>query len=123
MGKMAVEHPIAHSICHELDIPCLSHTDECRVPARPDCLRLPRSFASRLPEREAVQMNRMVIHAEVDNSDANALTVANDQGCRSRACLTIEREPVELHVHAVRNRAVRQNGVFLESDEIVLIDS
>src|SRR5260370_29364188 len=102
---MAVEHPVADPVRHELDIASLCHANQRCVSARPDRLRLPRSLASRFPKSESAQMNRMMVHAEIDDPDTDALPVLDDERCRCRPCLAVECEPVELHVHAIGNRA------------------
>ena len=85
MGKMAVEHPIADSIGYEFDIPSLSDTNKRCIASGPDRLGLPRSLPPRLPKREPVEMNRMVIHAKVDHADAHPFAVTDDERCRRRA--------------------------------------
>src|SRR5580692_9786282 len=103
MGKMAMEHPVTEAIGYELDIPSLSYTNQHGVSARPDCLGLTCSLPAGFPKCESMQMHRMVVHSEVDDPDANAFTVANNERCGCRTRLTVESQPVELHVHAVRD--------------------
>src|ERR1700679_3967819 len=114
MGKMAVEHPVARAVRYELDIPGLRYADERGASPRPDRLRLARSLAPRFPKREPMQMNRMVVHAEIDDTDAHALALLNDQRRACRTSFAVQRKPVELHIHAVGDGAVRKHRILLQ---------
>ena len=50
----AAKAKIAQPVCDEFDISRLRHAHQRRVPPLPDCLRLPGSLATRLPESEPV---------------------------------------------------------------------
>src|SRR5713226_1472761 len=110
---MAVQHPVAGIVCDKFDVARLRHTDEHRVPWAPGRFRLSPSFCSRDYKLVAVEVDRMVVHAEVDQANPYAFTVPHNQGSRRRPRSTVECEPVELHIHRVRNGDIRQDGVLL----------
>ncbi len=76
---MAVQHPVPLAVGDEFDISGLRYADECGVAASPSRFLLPRAFPSRLPESKSMKMDRMMIHAHVDDSNSHALTVANNE--------------------------------------------
>src|SRR5260370_21619639 len=109
---MAVDHPVAGPVRHELYIASLCNANQRGVSARPDRLRLAPSLASRFPKSESMQMNRMMVHAEIDDPDTDALTVLDDQRRGCRPCLPVECEPVELHVHAIGNLPICKHPIY-----------
>src|SRR5579883_2409677 len=119
---MAMQHPVAGAVRDEFDVARLCHTDEDRVAAGPCGFRLPVSLAPCLPERKAMNVDRVVIHAHVDQPNANPLTHTNYEGSRCRTRLAVKCEPIEFHIHAVRNRTIWQNCVLLERDQVVLVN-
>ena len=123
VGKVTMEHPVAEAVGDEFDVACLCYPHQRRVASGPGRLLLARALAAGLPECEAVEMDRVMIHAQVDKPDPHAFALTDDKRRRSRAGFPIERKPVELHVHAVRNRAVGKNRILLQRDQVVLIDS
>ena len=63
----------------------------------------------------------MVVHPEINDPDARSFAYPDNQGRRRRPSLPVEREPVELHIHAVGNCAVWENCIFLQRNQIVFI--
>src|SRR2546427_6452743 len=118
---MAMEHPVAGVAGNELHIARLRHSYEYGVSRTPRGLWLSSSFRARDDKLMAVKMDRMVVHAEVDEADADALPVAHDERSVGWTRLAVEGEPVELHVHGVRHLNVRQDGVLLHNDCEVFI--
>src|SRR3989442_1064209 len=113
---MAMEHPVAGVAGNELHIARLRHSYEYGVSRAPRGLWLSSSFRARDDKLMAVKMDRMVVHAEVDETDADALPVSHDERSVGWTRLSVEGEPVELHVHRVRHLDVRQDGVLLHND-------
>src|SRR5437879_794702 len=66
-------------------------------------------------------MDRVMIHAHIYETDSHAFALPNDERSGGGTSLAVKSEPIKLHVHAVRNRAVRQNGVLLQGDQIIPI--
>src|SRR6266704_3167207 len=119
---MAVQHPVAGIVGDELYITCLSNTDEHSISGRPRCLWLSPTFATRNYKRVPMQMDRMVIHAQVDHANSHTVAQPHKQRRSRRSSFAIESEPVEFHVHGVRSRIARQNGVLLQQDHEVAIN-
>src|SRR5258708_36109957 len=71
----------------------------------------------------AVKMDRMVVHPEIDQADADSLSVTHDERSVGWTGFSIEGKPVELHVHGVWDIDVRQDSVLLNYDCEVLIDA
>src|SRR3989475_6465824 len=118
---MAMKHPVAGVVGNELHIARLRHSYEYGVSRTPRGLWLSSSFRARDDKLMAVKMDRMVVHAEVDEADADALPVAHDERSVGWTRLAVEGEPVELHVHGVRHLDVRQDCVLLHNDCEVFI--
>src|SRR5260370_30851038 len=98
---MAVQHPIAGIVGDKFDVARLRYTHEHRVSRAPRRLRLSSSFCARDDKLMAMKMDRMVVHAEVDQANPYTLPVPHDQGSRRGPRFAVEREPVELHIHGV----------------------
>src|SRR6266478_9172096 len=113
---MAVQHPVAGIIGYELDVARLRYAHEHRVSRSPCRFGLAASFSPCNYELVPMQVDRMVVHTEVDQANPYAFTVPHDQRSRRRSRLTVEREPVELHVHGVGYGDIGQDGVLLEND-------
>src|SRR3989454_7557269 len=118
---MAMQHPVAGIAGHELHVAGLCDSDEDSISRTPRGLGLSSSFRAGDDKLMAVKMDRMVVHAEVDETDADALPVAHDERSVGWTRLAVEGEPVELHVHGVRHLDVRQDGVLLHNDCEVFI--
>src|SRR5712664_794503 len=71
----------------------------------------------------AVKMDRMVVHPEIDQADADSLPVTHDERSVGWTGFSIEGKPVELHVHGVRDIYVWQDGVLLQDDDEILVDA
>src|SRR5216683_5296954 len=121
MRKMAMNHPITRIVRLKLDVSRLRHSYEHCISRAPRGLRLSSSFRAGDDKSVAMKMNGVVIHSKVDEADADALSVTDNErrGCRSR--FAVEGQPVELHVHGVRHLDVRQDGVLLHNDCEVFI--
>src|SRR5258708_1247629 len=120
---MAVQHPVARIICDKLDVARLRYTHEHRVSRTPCRFGLAASFRSRDHELMAVKMDRMVVHTEVDQADADSLPVAHDERSVGWTGFSVEGKPVELHVHGVRDIDVWQDGVLLQDDDEIPVDA
>src|SRR5438270_12282683 len=120
---MAVQHPIARIIGHELHVTRLGYTYEHGVSRTPCRFGLAASFSTCNYELVPMQVDRMVVHPQIDEADADALSVPHDERSVGWTRFSVERKPVELHVHGVRDIDVRQDGVFLHDNDEVLIDA
>src|SRR6266567_3317865 len=94
----------------------IRHSYEYGISGTPRGLWLSSSFRAGDDKLMAVKMDRMVVHTEVDETDADALPVPHDERSVGWTRLSVEGEPVELHVHGVRHLDVRQDGVLLHND-------
>ena len=74
MGQMAMQHPVARIIGYELDISRLRNTNQHGITWKPSSFRNPAALGSGNVERMSMQMNRMMVHAEIDQPDTNAIT-------------------------------------------------
>src|SRR4030081_1360976 len=107
---MAVQHPVARIVGHELYVTRLGYAHEHRVSWSPCRFGLAASFRSRNYELVAVKVDRMVVHPQIDEADADALSVPHDERSVGWTRFSVERKPVELPVHGVRDIDVRQDG-------------
>src|SRR5260370_24164268 len=111
---MTGEHLVGGIVCDNLDITRLRETYEHGVSRAPGRLRLPPSFRSGDYKLAAVEVDRVVVHAEIDQANQHALTLPDDQGCCRRSRFTVERDPVALYVHGVRSRAIGPEAGLLK---------
>src|SRR5437899_3153762 len=118
---MAMKHPVSRIGRHKLDIPRLRHSYQNRISRTPRGSWLASSFRPGNHELVAVKMDRMVVYTEVDEANADSLSVPHDERSVGWTGFTIECEPVELHVHGVRNVDIRQDRVLLHNDCEVFI--
>ena len=116
-----MNHPVTWIVGNKLDVPRLGYSDEHGVAGPPSGLGNPAAFGSCRVEGVPVQMHRMVVHAEIYEADANTVPEPNDKRSRCRTGFSIEDQPVELHVHRVGHGVVRQDRIFLQMDQEVLI--
>jgi len=63
----------------------------------------------------------VVIHAEVDEAYADAVSEADDEGSVGWSSFAVEEEPVVFHAHGVGDGVVGENCVFLQVDQEVLV--
>ena len=119
--QMAVQHPVAGIVRDELNGAALRNADEHCVAGPPGGLRDAAAFGSGDVEGVSMEVHGVVVHAEVDEPDADALALAHDQRRRRRAGFSVEQKPVELHHLGVGRGRVRQHGVLLQVDEEVLL--
>src|SRR5437660_7521304 len=117
---MAVQHPVARIIGHELHVTRLGNSNEHGVSWSPCRFGLAASFRSGNYELVPMQVDRMVVHPQIDEADADALSVPHDERSVGWTRSSVERKPVELHVHGVRDIDVRQDGVFLNDNREAL---
>jgi len=73
-------------------------------------------------ELMAVKMDRMMIHAEVDEAEADPAAETNKKRSGRRSAASVEGEPVEFHGSGVGNGIIGKDGPFLENDAVVVID-
>src|SRR5216683_6868552 len=119
---MAVQHPVARIIGHELHITRLGNSHEHRVSWSPCRFGLASSFRSRNYELMAVKVDRMVVHPQIDEADADALPVPHDKRSVGWTGFSVEGKPVKFHVHRVRDFNIRQDRVLLHDDDEILVD-
>src|SRR5215813_2413053 len=67
-------------------------------------------------------MDRMVVHAQVDHSNSNAVPEPYDQWGGGWPRFSIKGKPVEFHVHRVRGLIAWQNGILLQQDYKIAIN-
>src|SRR5713226_1744334 len=104
---MAVQYPVAGIIGYELHVTRLGNSHEHRVSRSPCRFGLAASFRSRDHELVAMKMDRMVVHTEVNQADADSLPVPHAERSVGWTGFSVEGKPVELHVHGVRNLNIR----------------
>src|SRR5713226_7345211 len=120
---MAMEHPVAGVVGNELHIARLRHSYEYGVSRTPRGLWLSSSFRARNDKLMAMKMDRMVVHSQIDEADADALPVPHDERSVGWTGFSVEGKPVKFHVHGVRDIDVRQDGIFLHDDDEILVDA
>src|SRR4030088_3139417 len=98
---MAVQHPVAGIVCNKLDVARLRYPNEYRVPRSPCRLGLAASFSPCNYELVAMKVDGMVVHSQIDEADAHALSVSHNQRSVGWTGFSVESKPVELHVHGV----------------------
>ena len=72
---MAVHHPVTEIVCDKFNVARLRYTHEYRVPWAPCRLRLSSSFRASDHKLMTVKVDWVVIHSEIDQANAHALTV------------------------------------------------
>ena len=87
---MAVQHPVSGIVSDKLEISRLSHAHQYRVFRPPTGFRLAPSFAASDVESVAMQVNRMVIHAEIHESKAHTITQTNNERSGSGTGFAVE---------------------------------
>src|SRR5882672_6712021 len=120
---MTVQHPVAGIVGYEFHVTRLGNSHEHRVSRSPCRFGLASSFRTCNYELVPMKVDRMVVHAEVDEADADALPVPYDERSVGWARFSVERKPVELHVHGVRDIDVRQDGILLHDDDEISVDA
>src|SRR5205085_234412 len=78
MRQMAVEHPRAWVVCDEFDVACLCYSDQDRVAGNPRRFWNSAGLRTGDIKRVAVQMHRMMIHAEIDHADTHSVAKPNE---------------------------------------------
>src|SRR6202040_1070861 len=81
------------------------------------------SFSACNDKLVTMKVDGMVVHSEIDKADADAFSVPHNQRSGGRTGFSVEGEPVELHIHGVRDVDIWQNGVFLHDDDEILVDA
>src|SRR5260370_2760650 len=113
MWHMTVQHPLSWIFRYELEVARLPNSNPygvCRYPRR---LWLPSTFRAGHNERVAVQVNRMMVHAEVDESYAHATAQPHYERRGHGTTGTVKRQPIPLHIGCVWNGVGRQHCPFL----------
>ena len=118
---MAVDHPIAGVVGYELYAAGLGYADEDGVSGPPSGFGDSSSFGAGDVEGVSVHVHWVMIHAEVDEADADAIAEADDERSIGGTSFAVQEEPVVFHAHCVGNGAVGEDGVFLEVDQEVLV--
>ena len=72
---MAMQHPVAFILRNEFDIARLRYADNHRIARIPARFRNAPAFRAGDVKLMAVQMNRVMIHAEIDDANAHALAL------------------------------------------------
>src|SRR5208283_1008302 len=98
---MTMQHPRTWVVGDELNVTRLGDSDQNCVARNPSGLRYSPSLGAGHLEGVPMQMNRVVIHAKVDHTNADTISKSHDQRCDSRTCLAIDHQPVEFHVHGI----------------------
>src|ERR1700758_1975110 len=101
---MAVNHPIARILRFKLDVTRLGYAHEHGVLRTPRTFRLAPSFGSSHDELMAMEVDGVMVHAEIQKSNLHPVPEPDNEGSCRRTCLAVERQPVELHVHRVGSR-------------------
>jgi len=121
VGKMAVDHPVAGIFRFELDDFGLGDPDENGVGGIPGGFGSAAAFRAGDDELVAVEMDGVMIHAEVDEAETDAAAEARDERRSGRGGEAVEGEPVEFHGGGVGVGVGRENRPFLEDDGVVVI--
>src|ERR1700675_567159 len=87
---MAMQHPVARIVGNEFHIARLRYSYEHCISRTPRGLRLPSSFTTCNYKLVSMKVDRVVVHPEIDETDADALPVPHDQRSRGRPRLPIE---------------------------------
>jgi len=90
-----VQHPVTGICSDKFDVARLRYTHEHRVSWAPCRLGLASSFRARNDKLMAMKVNRVVIHAEVDQANTHTLTVPHNQRSRRRRRSAVQGEPVD----------------------------
>src|SRR5216683_4128773 len=120
---MTMEHPVAGVAGNELHIAGLRDTHKDCVSWSPCGFGLAASFSACNDELVPMKVDRMVVHSQINTADADALPVPHNQGSGGWARFSVEREPIELHVHGVWDGDIREYGILLHDDHEILIDA
>ena len=99
MRHMAVEHPVSRIVRDELDISRLRNANERCIARHPRGLRNSAAFRPRGVKRMPVQVNRVVVHSKIDQTDANPIAEPDNQRRRRGSRFAIKHQPVEFHIH------------------------
>ena len=117
-----MQHPVTDVFGVELDVAGLRDTYQDRILREPERLRLSSSLRSGHHELIAMKVNRVMVHAQVHDADANPLSLFHQHGCGVGTGPAIEGHPVEFHGHCIGHGVVRKDGPFLEQDPEVAVD-
>jgi hypothetical protein len=87
-------------------VPRLGHAHQDRGSGPPGGFWNAASLGACHLERVSVNMQGMMVHAQVDKANPDAVALADNQrsGCRTR--FAVEQEPVVFHVHGVGHGVV-----------------
>jgi hypothetical protein len=116
-----VDHPCAGILGIEFDDARLRDADEHGVHWIPCGFGGAAAFRAGDHELVAVQMNRMVIHSEVDDAQPHPAAQPRQHRSYRGGGNPVERQPVELHGRSVRHCVARQNGPLLQDQAIIMV--
>jgi len=111
--EVAVNHPGARIFGVELDDFRLSDTDQYGVCGIPGGFGSTATFGASDDELIAVKVDGVMIHAKIDEAEADAGAETDDEGRSHRRDNTIHGEPVEFHAGGIGNGVVGENGPLL----------
>src|SRR5258708_36992148 len=94
---MAVQHPVARITGYELHVTRLGYSHEHGVSRSPCRFGLATSLRSRGHDLVAVEMDRMVVHAEVDQADADSFPLPHGMRSVGGPGCSVEGAPSVLH--------------------------
>ncbi len=73
-----MDHPVAGIVGDELDICGLGNSHQNRVLGTPSGLGLPSPLSARHDKGVPVQVNRMVVHSQVDEAQSDAIVQSHN---------------------------------------------
>src|SRR5271170_6744385 len=119
---MAMNHPCTGILGIELYDFRLRYSDENGVGWVPGGFGCAAAFRAGDDELVAMQMDRMMIHAEIDEAKSNTAAEAHDERRSHWSGDAVHGEPVELHVGGVGDGVVGKNGPLLQDDAEIVVD-
>src|SRR5262249_34749493 len=120
--QVAVQHPVTGAFGVKLQIASLGDANDYCVARIPGGLWHSAALGSCYVKLVSMQVNRVMIHAEIHNPDSDSISESDEKWCRRRCGLTIDRQPVEFHGHGIDNRVVWQCGPFLNDQSEVFLN-
>ena len=107
----------------ELDVTRLGDADEHGVLGQQRGRSDAAAFSAGDVELMTVNVHRVMIHPEVDQTNPHSLAELHDAWRRGGTRLSVQRQPVELHRERVGDGVVREERPFLQDDAEVTIDA
>ena len=123
VNHVAMEHPVAGVVGDELEVGCLSDSDQLIVAWNPCRFRDPSTLMTGYPERMTVQVDRVMLHrSKIHETHSHSLAMLHHERCRVRSAATIDGMPVPIHPPAIRNGLIRLYEEVLEDQPEVTIN-